>query len=657
MLNLRNPKKSNSWNPLKIPYTLYHNGDEDKARELVIDIANSIVITGCIKEPYWEETASKLLAGLILLLFKYAKEDEINFKSLRVLRTQALKICENGETYLQKNFLQSLDKASFLSSYLSSAIEVCHETRSCIISEFDQAMTPFFCQENLIDMLSGSEFDMSEIGKTKTAVFLIMPDENTVYNKIISLFIKQCYTELIREAENHPNNSLPKRVNFLLDEFSNLPAIKDFPAMMTASRSRNIRINLIIQGKSQLIDKYGNNSETIMANCDNWVYLYSHECFFMEELVTMAGKKLNHEPLISIPMLQSLSKEKGEAYLIHGRKRPFITNLLDIDRYPNIAQGEDGIQYPENKNKAVSYFDFQEYCFMMDNEDDKLLKPTFTSKIENSKYHNDIIDNDVNEFNIVKRINEESTHNSMFIKTNIDHCYGSHGLVLPIIKEINLFNEKNPDNNIIIYNINQYDGELHISTSLAPDYISGMISIAKEESKHICEICGARGKLTKIDDSYMTLCKRHLRAKKAAKDDNVLFERLFRIETNYYEKNLWYRPVSYEYLENEGMYLTKRKIGGIIYFIKLEKENEKTNIYFQKGNEYEKLPIYVKWEKNEDKPVNEGYWYIMNKNKKKSIGLIERKESEDIAVNNIFDNLEKRQKILKQKAKRKQGEF
>jgi type IV secretion system protein VirD4 len=537
LLNLRNPKKSNSWNPLKIPYSLYHNGDKDKAREMVIDMANSIAKTGMAREPYWEESASKLLAGLILLLFECAKEDEINFKSLRVLRTQALKNNENNETYIQKYFFQYLEKSSFLNSLLSNTTEVCHDTRSCIVSEFDQSMTPFFSQENLIDMLSGSEIDFGEIGKTKTAVFLIIPDENTVYNKIISLFIKQCYTELIREAENHPNNRLPKRVNFLLDEFSNLPAIKDFPAMMTASRSRNIRLNLIIQAESQLIERYGNNSDTITANCDNWVFLYSHENSFMEKLITMAGKKCNKEPMISIPMLQNLSKEKGEAYLLHGRCRPFITNLLDIDRYPNIAQREDNIRYPKNNKKAISYFDFYEYCSMMNNDDYRILKPNFTSRINNSKNNNDTIIKNINEFNIVKKINEVSPTNSMFVKTNIEHCYGSHGLILPIINEIMFFNEKNPDNEIIIENINQCDGTLHISTSLIPDYIRGMISIAEKESEHICEICGARGKLTKIGERYMTLCKLHLKAKIEAKDDNELFERLYRKETHEYENN------------------------------------------------------------------------------------------------------------------------
>jgi len=508
VLNLRNPLKSNSWNPLKIPYMLYHNGEEDKARELVIDMASTIAKTGAAREPYWENSAADLLAGLILLLIEYANENEINFKSLHVLRTQSLKNIEKNETYMQKYFLKYLEKTSFLSSFLSGTVDLNEESRSCIISEFDQAMSPFFSQDNLIDMLSENEIDFSEIGKTKTAVFLIIPDENTIYNKLISLFIKQCYSELIREAEKYPNNSLPKRVNFLLDEFSNLPAIKDFHAMITASRSRNIRFNLFIQGESQLIDRYGKSSDTIMANCNNWIYLYSHEYPFMEKLVRMAGKKTKNEPLISISMLQSLNKEKGEAYLRHNRNRPFITNLLDIDKYPNIGQGEENIQYPENNNKTSAVFNFEECCAFMNSDGDIFPEPIFTTKVTT--------DEEIEEISM-----REKMETLPETEPPIEHYaagvgQGWYGLLKPIFEEINLYNKKNKGNEIQIDQIKQKFGSLRFYVSNCPNYLENMISIAEEESNHICEFCGVRGETVEINNWYSTLCPHHVEAKKAA---------------------------------------------------------------------------------------------------------------------------------------------
>jgi len=362
LINLRDPLRSNLWNPLKIPYLQYHNGHKDKAKELIIDLAGCIAKEGYANDPYWENSAADLLAGLVFIMIENAKEHEMHFKSLRALRNQAFKMVNKEDTYIQDKFLKYLDKSSFLCSLLSGTVDVADTTRSCILSVFDQTMSPFFSQDNLINMLSGNDIDMSEIGKEKTAVFLIIPDENTLYNKLISLFIKQCYSELLREAEKHPNNKLPRRVNFLLDEFANLPTINDFPAMITASRSRNIRFNLFIQGQNQLYARYRSHAETIMANCNNWVFLHSHEYELMEKLVNLAGTKHNNEPLISITMLQTLDKDKGEAYILHGRKHPFIANLLDIDKYPNVLQEEENVQYPKNNRKVSSFFNFEDFC-------------------------------------------------------------------------------------------------------------------------------------------------------------------------------------------------------------------------------------------------------------------------------------------------------
>jgi len=383
VLNLRDPIHSDSWNPLKIPYALYQSGQKDKATELVIDMANCIAKSGNLREPYWENSAADLLAGLILLLFEYANENEIHFKSLRALRTQAFKIEDKETPYIRNNFLRNLDKSSFLCSLLSGTVEVAEVTRSCIISAFDQSITPFLCQDNLIDMLSESNFDMSEIGKTKTAVFLIVPDENTLYNKLISVFVKQCYSELLREAENHPNNKLPVRVNFLLDEFSNLPAITDFPAMITASRSRNIRFNLFIQSQNQLIQQYGYHAGTIKGNCENWVFLHSRELSMLNEIAELSGMKNSEEPLISVPMLQTLNKEKGEAFILNKRLYPYITTLLDIDKYPDVVPEENNIQYPVNTCKANTIFDFESFCFTMPIPDDA--EPIFVSKVPNDE--------------------------------------------------------------------------------------------------------------------------------------------------------------------------------------------------------------------------------------------------------------------------------
>jgi type IV secretion system protein VirD4 len=203
---------------------------------------------------------------------------------------------------------------------------------------------------------------MGSIGEEKTAVFLIVPDENTIYHRPVSVFVKQCYTELVLAAQKRPSRTLPRRVNFLLDEFATLPPIGDFPAMITASRSRNIRFNLIIQGMGQLYNKYGRQAGTISGNCENLVFLHSRETELLNEIITLSGQKNNVESLVSVSMLQTLDKEKGEAFIRHKRLHPFIANMPDIDRYPGILSEGDQIPYPENTRKAQIVFDFENFC-------------------------------------------------------------------------------------------------------------------------------------------------------------------------------------------------------------------------------------------------------------------------------------------------------
>jgi len=377
VLNFRDPLQSNCWNPLIIPYLQYHNGSQDKAIEFINDLANNIVKDDYSKDPYWQNSAADLLTGLILILCECTEKDKIHFKSLRALRTQAFKNMIDDNPFIRKNFLQYLNSASFVFSILSGTVEVCDTTRGCIVSVFDQAIRPFFSQENLINMLSVNDLDMSKIGNEKTAVFLIIPDENTLYHKLISVFVKQCYTELISEAMRHPLKRLPRRVNFLLDEFSSLPQISDFPAMITASRSRNIRFNLVVQSIDQLRQRYGSQVEIIRGNCENWVFLHSRELSILDELSNLSGKRNCEDPLVSVSMLQTLDKDKGEAFILHRRKYPFITRLLDIDNYPEIISTPEQIRYPRNFRKTNSVFDFEEFC---ESKSANFLSQLFTGK-------------------------------------------------------------------------------------------------------------------------------------------------------------------------------------------------------------------------------------------------------------------------------------
>lgn len=166
-----------------------------------------------------------------------------------------------------------------------------------------------------------------------------MPDEKTTYHKIITIFIKQIYEFLIDNAfKRTKNNRFDVRINFILDEFSSLPTISDFPQMISASRSRNIRFVLVIQSKHQLIQRYKEETDTIMSNCTNWMFLTSRETELLREISELGGiTGSNNDRLISISWLQHLNKEKGECLVFNGRKYPYLAMLPDIDVYDGNA--------------------------------------------------------------------------------------------------------------------------------------------------------------------------------------------------------------------------------------------------------------------------------------------------------------------------------
>lgn len=336
IINLRTPSLGNSWNPLNIPYSFYKNGDMDKACEFVNDIAVNLMLSEkSVKDPYWDYSAGDLFFGLTLLLFRYCKalgfdDKYVNIGNLLRLR-QYLFQAQNYSNSLFKNFIE---EDEIIASSLMGTIEAPDKTQSCILSTFDEKMRCFMIQPNLLEMLSNSSVFMDCISESKTIIYLIMPDEKTSYHKLVTLFIKQSYEYLIYKAQSNIGGKMKVRVNYILDEFSSLPTIKDFPTMITAARSRNIRFNLIIQSKHQLIERYKEETETIQSNCNNWIFFTSREVKLLEELSVLCGKRANGEKYVIPPdALQHLSKERGEALILSGRLYPYITMLADIDKY------------------------------------------------------------------------------------------------------------------------------------------------------------------------------------------------------------------------------------------------------------------------------------------------------------------------------------
>lgn len=189
---------------------------------------------------------------------------------------------------------------------------------------------------------------------------MIIPDEKSTYHFLATLFIKQCYETMIQEAQLMPDIQLPRRVNFVLDEFANIPAIPDMDAMITAARSRNMRFFLVVQSFHQLEKLYGENARTLTSNCENWIYLNSKEFDHLTEISNLCGNVYTTggqtRPLIAPSQLLHLSKKKGEALILAARHYPLLTEMPDISEYA--FPYAPAPAFPENGEKIrVPMFD------------------------------------------------------------------------------------------------------------------------------------------------------------------------------------------------------------------------------------------------------------------------------------------------------------
>ena len=363
VLNFRNPQRGNCWNPLDLPYELYKSGNKDKATELVDDLAANMLHEEKTDDAFWGNTAGDYFAGLVESLFEDGKPGEININSVAYMDSVGEEKVEGVQAL--KEYMNSKDKTSSIYGNLSGTVNAPSETKGSIVSMFKQKLKIFTTRENLSEMLSRSDFNMGDIGRKPTAVFIIVHDEKNTYHALTTIFVKQCYEKLIDVAFEN-GGKLPVRTNFLLDEFANMPQLKDVTSMITAARSRQIRMTFIIQNFAQLNQVYGKEiAETIKGNCGNLVYLLTTELQALEEISKMCGEvkskkddKTASTPLVTVSDLQKL--KEFDVIVKRHRFDAFKTSLT-----PNFkmdwGRTFELMDYPIHEKKELKVFDLKSY--------------------------------------------------------------------------------------------------------------------------------------------------------------------------------------------------------------------------------------------------------------------------------------------------------
>lgn len=283
VLNLVNPTNSDGYNPLM-----------HISSELDVDIIANTIIKGqktdSGSDPYWDDMAEMLLKALIYYLMATRPPEEQNLGSCAEMVRAAN--ANEGNNLLTDLINQLPHDHPARTNYKS--IEIASDrTYASILSSLQSKLGKFDSQE-IAGVTSTDTINFEDIGRKKTAVYVISSDTHTAYDFLLTIFFSQMIQQLYNFADSKPdgiNARLKVPVFFILDEFANIGKIPDFDKKISTSRSRGISFSVILQNLDQLEAVYEKSYETIMGNCDTHVFLGSNSFKTVEYFSKLLGEK------------------------------------------------------------------------------------------------------------------------------------------------------------------------------------------------------------------------------------------------------------------------------------------------------------------------------------------------------------------------------
>lgn len=376
VLDLINMEKSHCYNPF-----VYLRTDND-IQKLVTNLFKATTPKGSSsQDPFWDTAASMLLLALIFYLWYEAPEDEQNF-SMVMEMLRAGEVREDDDLYVSPldllfNQLEA-EKPNHIAikyyrDYRSGSAKTLKSIQITLASRLEK-----FNLASLASLTQTDELSLDTIGEKKTALFAIIPDNDTSFNFLVSMLYTQLFQQLFYIADHKYNGSLPVHVHFLMDEFANVSLPDDFDKILSVMRSREVSVSIILQNLAQLKALFEKQWESIVGNCDEFLYLggneqtthkYVSELLGKETIDTNTyGKSTGHSGNYSTnyqitgrelltPDEVRLLDNKYAILFIRG-ERPIIDLKYDVLKHPNVKLTTDGnalpFVYGDDKNSIAS---------------------------------------------------------------------------------------------------------------------------------------------------------------------------------------------------------------------------------------------------------------------------------------------------------------
>ena len=360
VLDLISMEKSHCYNPF-----VYLRSDNDIQR-LVTNLFKSTTPKGSqSNDPFWDTAASMLLLALVFYLHYEAPEDEQNFAMvMEMLRAGAIEDEEEPRPSPLDNLFSELEYENpehialkYYHSYHSGSAKTLKSIQITLAARLEK-----FNLESLAALTTTDELELETLGEKKTALFALIPDNDTSFNFLVSLLYTQLFQQLFYSADHIHGGSLPIPVHFLMDEFANVSLPDDFDKILSVMRSRSVSVSIILQNLAQLKALFEKQWESIVGNCDEFLYLGGNEQSthkYVSELLgkstidtntygKSSGRSGNYSTNYQISGRELLTPDEVRmldnqyAILFIRGERPVLDLKYDILKHPNVAMTADG---------------------------------------------------------------------------------------------------------------------------------------------------------------------------------------------------------------------------------------------------------------------------------------------------------------------------
>ena len=360
VLDLINMDRSHCYNPF-----VYLRDDNDIQRLVTNLFKNTTPKGSQSQDPFWDQAVTMLLLALVFYLHYEAPPEEQNFPMVMEM-IRAGDVREDDDTY--KSALDILFERlemrnpehialKYYRNYHSGSGKTLKSIQITLISRLEK-----FNLDSLASITQNNELELWSLGEQKTAIFAVIPDNDSSFNFLVGMLYTQLFQQLYHQADFIHGGRLPVPVHFLMDEFANVALPDEFDKLLSTMRSREISVSIIIQNLAQLKALFEKQWESIVGNCDEFLYLGGNEQSTHEYVSKLLGKEtidtntygrskgrngsystnwqLAGRELMTPDEVRML--DNRYALLFIRGERPLEDFKYDILKHPNIALTTDG---------------------------------------------------------------------------------------------------------------------------------------------------------------------------------------------------------------------------------------------------------------------------------------------------------------------------